>query len=217
MKKHLRLGARPSRLAVKQAEEIVRSLPSIGFEIVSISTWGDADKRTPLSRMEESNFFTREIEDALLCGEIDVAVHSAKDLEEDIPEDLTIAAMTGSISPYECLVSRMGQTLDELPAGAIVGTSSVKRREAILKYRSDLVVKDIRGNIDERLGKLDSGDFDAIIVAHAALIRLGLADRASQIIPADIIIPHPLQGRLAIQVRKDRKDLLEIFRGINEN
>ncbi|MFA5146823.1 MAG: hydroxymethylbilane synthase [Candidatus Omnitrophota bacterium] len=213
----LKIGTRPSPLAVKQVEEIKSLLPSVRFEVMRIKTRGDTDKTSSLAGREDSDFFTREIEEALLDGRIDAAVHSAKDLETVMPRKLCIAATTRSISHFECLVSREGLTLERLPAGAIVGTSSRKRKEAVIRFRPDLVVKDIRGNIDERLEQLDSGKFDAIIVAHAALIRLGLEHRITEIIPRQIIEPHPLQGSLAVQVRTDRKDLLRVFRGIDAN
>lgn len=211
----LRVGTRPSPLAVKQAVEINSLLPSVHFEIVKMDTEGDRNKTTPLDKMEGTDFFTRDIEEALLEGNIDAAVHSAKDLEAVIPDGLVIAATTRSVSPYDCLVSRSHYRLNTLPAGSIVGTSSRNRKEAILKYRKDLLVKDIRGNTGERLEQLDRGKFDAIIVAHAALIRSGYENRFFEVIPEEIIKPHPLQGRLAVQVRKDRQDLLNLFRGIN--
>lgn len=212
----LRIGTRPSPLAVKQVVEINIPLPSAHFEIVKIDTEGDRNKTTPLDRMEGTDFFTRDIEDALLEGRIDAAVHSAKDLEDSVPEGLVIAATTRSISPYDCLVSRSRYRLKTLPARSIIGTSSRNRKEAILKYRKDLLLRDIRGNTGERLERLDRGEFDAIIVAHAALIRLGREDHFFEVIPEEIIKPHPLQGRLAVQVRKDRQDLLNLFRGIND-
>jgi len=212
----IRVGARSSRLAIKQAEEVQGLLPRLQMEIISIETAGDKDKKTPLLDHEESDFFTREIEEALIDGKIDAAIHSAKDLEKNMPKALAIAALTRSISRLESLVSKDNRALGDLEAGAIVGTSSSKRKEAVLRYRPDLIVKDIRGNIEERLSQLDTGDFDAIIIAHAALLRLGLGYRISQIIPEDILPPHPLQGRLAAQIRKDRIDLFEIFRRIHE-
>lgn len=211
----LRIGTRPSLLAVRQAVEINVLLPSVHFEIIKIATKGDRDKITPLDRMEGTDFFTRDIEVALLDGSIDAAVHSAKDLEETAPKGLVIAATTASISPYDCLISRGHYRLKDLPAGSVIGTSSRARKEAILRYRKDLLVKDIRGDINRRIEQLDNGKFDAVIVAHAALIRLGYDDRPFEIIPEEIINPHPLQGRLAVQVRKDRQDLLNLFRGIN--
>ncbi len=212
----LRIGTRPSPLAVKQVVEINILLPSVHFEIVKIDTEGDRNKTTPLDKMEGTDFFTRDIEDALLEGRIDAAVHSAKDLEDGIPDGLVIAATTRSISPYDCLVSRSHYRLKTLPARSIIGTSSRNRKEAILKYRKDLLVRDIRGDTGERLEQLDKGEFDAIIVAHAALIRLGHEDHFFEVIPEEVIKPHPLQGRLAVQVRKDRQDLMNLFRGIND-
>lgn len=211
----IRIGVRPSLLAFEQAKEIQQRLPHVAMEIVQIKTSGDRDKTTLLIAQENTSFFTDEIESALLNGSVDVAIHSAKDLEEDAPEQLVVVAMTKSVSPYDCLVSRENQTLDQLSAGSRVGTSSQARKEGILKYRSDLVVKDIRGNVDDRLKQLDRGEFEAIIVADAALIRLGLKDRVAQLIPKEIIQPHPLQGRLAIQIRKDRNDLKEAFQKLD--
>jgi len=218
MIRRLRLGSRPSRLAITQAKEIEGLLEKgIEFEIIPIATLGDIDKTTPLALAEGSDFFTQKIEEALIAGRIDAAVHSAKDLEEKLPGELVIAAFTRSISPYECLVSHYGKPLGELARGAVIGTSSRKRKEALFRFRPDLIVKDIRGNVEERLAQLDKGEFDAIIMAHAALLRLGYENRISEIIPADIIEPHPLQGRLAVQIRRDRPDLARIFRRIDAN
>lgn len=213
---HIKVGTRPSRLALKQVDEIQHRTPHIKFDVVIIKTKGDKDKARPLSLEENTDFFTYEIEKTLLNREIDTAVHSAKDLEEAAPKDLVIAAMTESISRFDCLVAHGGFTLDTLPSGSIVGTSSRNRKEGILTYRNDLTVLDIRGDIEERLAQLDTGYYDAIIVAHAALIRLGYEDRISQVIPLDIIQPHSLQGNLAVQVRRDRKDLIKIFRSVDE-
>lgn len=211
----LRVGTRPSELALRQVEEIARAVPAVEFEIVPIETTGDIDKTTPLSSVEGGDFFTRQIEEALLAGKIDAAIHSAKDLEESAPEGLVIAAMTLPVNPCECLVSRSGSTLKELQPGAVVGTSSIKRKDALLKFRPDLVIKDIRGDIDERLRQLDEGNYDAVIVAHAALIRLGYERRITEIILPSVIEPHHLQGRLTVQVRRDRKDLISLFGVLN--
>jgi len=211
----LKIGTRPSLLALKQVEEIKRKIQEIELQSVIIPTKGDKDKLTPLTLLDKTDFFTYEIEQALLNGEIDIAVHSAKDLEEKIPEDLVIAAVTRSISRFDCLVSPEGYTIDTLPKKAIVGTSSNNRREGVLGYRNDLIVRDIRGNIDERLSQLDRGDFDAVIIAQAALVRLGYYQRKTRIIPFSIIEPNPSQGSLAVQVHKKRKNLKKIFRKID--
>jgi hydroxymethylbilane synthase len=212
----IRIGTRPSPLALKQVEEIAERLPGLRFDIVRIATEGDRDKSTPLSGREDSRFFTSDVEEALLTGSIDAAVHSAKDLEAAQPKGLAIAAMTRSTSPFECLASKNGLRLSELAPGAIVGTSSQKRKEAVMRFREDLAIRNIRGNVDDRIRQLDRGDFDAIVAAHAALIRLGYEERISEIISPDVITPHPLQGRLALQVRRDRYDLIKVFRGIHE-
>jgi len=212
MLSEIRIGTRPSPLALRQVTEILERLSGVRVEIVPIKTRGDIDKKSSLLDREGSDFFTREIEQALIAWEIDAAVHSAKDLEDDMPGELVIAAITPSISPFECLVSRSGLALDKLPSGAVIGTSSRKRTEAILRFRSDLTVKPIRGDIDQRLAELDAGSFDAIITAHAALIRLGYKQRIAQVISPSVIGPHPLQGKLAIQVHRERKDLVKIFK-----
>jgi hydroxymethylbilane synthase len=186
------------------------------MDTIPIETRGDKDKLTSLLGREMGDFFTREIEEALVVGDIDIAVHSAKDLEEIMPEGLMIAALTRSISPFECLVSNAGHSLKSLPSGSRVATSSRRRKDAILRVRPDLIVTDVRGDIDERLAKLDNGDFDSLVVAHAALIRLGYEKRIREMIPSEIMEPHPLQGRLAVQIRRDRADLFEIFRGLND-
>ncbi|NQT22745.1 MAG: hydroxymethylbilane synthase [Candidatus Omnitrophica bacterium] len=216
MPKAIRIGTRPSRLAFKQVEEVRDLLKKIRFEVVAIETAGDKDKVTSLAGLEKTDFFTRDIEKALQDGQIDAAIHSAKDVETVTPPGLIIVATTRSVSPHECLVSRNSLKLKELPKGAVVGTSSRKRQEAIMRFRKDLIIKNIRGDIDERLKQLDKGIFDAIIVAHAALIRLGYEDRITELISPDIIEPHPLQGRLSVQIRSDRHDMINIFGRINE-
>lgn len=221
----IRIGTRTSPLALKQVDEVTESLkrlyPEIGFEVIGIDTYGDKDKATPISDVEGSDFFTREIEDALLKGEIDFAVHSAKDLPDMIPEGLHIAALTGSIDPYDALVSKGDLKLDELPCGAKIGTSSLRRKAQLKSYRDDFEIVDIRGNIEERLRLLDgngsqfpvpgSRPLDAIVIAACALVRLGLEDRAAERIPFEILKPHPLQGSLAIEARKGDRDLIELL------
>jgi len=216
MKKTIIAGSRPSPLAIKQVNEIKSLLPNIDIRAVVVHTKGDKDKITSLINQPDSDFFTFELEQALLKGQIDVAVHSAKDMEQNMPQGIAIAAMTSSISRLECLVSKNNFTLENLPKASRIGTSSQKRRDAILRFRPDLKIKDMRGNIGERLKQLDDNKFDAIVVAHAAMIRLGYQDRITQIIPEEIIEPHPLQGRLAVQVLETRQDLLDIFRSIDE-
>jgi len=200
-----RVGTRRSPLALKQVEEVIQTLkktyPDIKLEIVGIETAGDRDKTTPISLLEGSDFFTRQIDEALLAGEIDFAVHSAKDLPDRLRDGLTITAVTISLDPYDCLVSKRGLNLASLPFGARIGTSSLRRKEGFKKYRPDFHLKDIRGNIEERLEKLDQSKFDAIVIAACGLMRLGLENRITERIPFEILQPHPLQGCLAIITR----------------
>jgi len=205
-----RVGTRRSPLALKQVEEVIQTLkktyPDVKFEIVGIETVGDWDKTTPISLVEGSDFFTRQIDEALLAGEIDFAVHSAKDLPDRLRDGLTIAAVTISLDPYDCLVSKRGLNLASLPFGARIGTSSLRRKEGLKKYRPDFQMMDLRGNIEERLSKLDRGEFDAIVIAACGLMRLGLENRLTEKIPFEILQPHPLQGCLAV-VTRDGEEL----------
>ena len=215
MQKKYRVGTRKSPLALKQVEEVLRGLkkfyPSIKIEIVGIDPYGDKDKVTPISDIEGTDFFTREIDDSLLKGEIDFSVHSAKDLPDNLRKGLIIAAITESIDPYDVLVSKSGLALDKLPSGTKVGTSSMRRKTQLREYRSDFEIVDIRGNIEERLYRLDNSDLDAIVTAAAGLVRLGLENRITQRIPFEILRPHPLQGALAIIVREDDSNLRKML------
>lgn len=215
----LRIGARKSPLALRQVEEVIGYLRKTGVNtavtIVSMDTFGDKDKVTAISDIEGSDFFTREIEDALLKGEIDFAVHSAKDLPDEIPYGLCIAAITPSIDPFDALVSKGNLTLEQLPPGAKIAASSLRRKSQLKSYRGDLEVVDIRGNIEERLKKFDESDLDAIIIASCALKRLGLEKRIAQLIPFEILKPHPLQGSLAIETRQEDSKMIELFSKID--
>lgn len=237
MERCYKVGTRTSPLALKQVEEVLEALrkfyPDFRAEIVGIETYGDRDRTTPISEIEGSDFFTREIDEALLRGEIDFAVHSAKDLPDKLREGLTIAAITKSIDPYDVLVSKENLKLEELSYGAKIGTSSNRRKQGLLKYRPDFEIVDIRGNIEERLKLVDGLSFiadskkknkshkpsainykpslDAIVIAAAGLIRLRLEDRITQRIPFEIITPHPLQGRLAIVVNENNPELINLL------
>lgn len=215
----IKIGTRRSPLALRQVEEILRALRNfktdIEAEIIGIDTYGDKDRDTPISEAEGSDFFTREIDEALLRNEIDIAVHSAKDLPDDLRKGLIVASVTDSIDPYDVLVSKKNLKLDGLPHGAKVGTSSLRRKEALKKFREDFQIVDIRGNIQKRLGLLDNGaikDLEAIVIAAAGLIRLGLKYRITQRIPFDILTPHPLQGSLAIVAKEDNRRIIELVK-----
>jgi len=211
-----KVGTRTSPLALAQVDEIrpyfKKARPDLAIEVVGFETYGDRDKNTPISEMEGSDFFTREIDNALLNKKIDFAVHSAKDLPDKLRTGLKIAVMTPSRDPYDVLVSRTGLTLDALPAGSRIGTSSIRRKNSIRAFRPDLEIVDIRGNIEERLVLLDSEDLGAIVIAAAGLIRLGLEYRITQKIPFEILEPHPLQGKLAIVAREEDEDIIRLCR-----
>lgn len=219
MGKIYKVGTRSSPLALKQVEEVLGELEkkhiSLELEIISIDTYGDKDKITSISEIEGTDFFTKEIDEALLSGDIDIAVHSAKDLADDMPQGLRIAAVTESIDPHDVLVSKGDLSIDDLPYGAKVGTSSIRRKTQLKKYRNDLQVVDIRGNIGERLEILRDSDLDAILIAAAGLIRLGLSGKIAQRLNFDIMLPHDLQGALAIAVREDDVELIRILRKLD--
>ncbi|MCM8756831.1 MAG: hydroxymethylbilane synthase [Candidatus Omnitrophica bacterium] len=174
MQRTWRIGTRRSPLALKQVEEIVNSLrkfyPEFSYEVIGIDTQGDKDKITPISEIEGTDFFTKEIEEALLRGEIDFAVHSSKDLPDKIPEGLTISAITKSIDPYDALVSKNGLKINELPKGSKIGVSSQRRKTQLKRYREDFKIVDIRGNIEERLEKLEKNGLVRII--HILTMRV---------------------------------------------
>ncbi len=216
MARSYKLGARTSPLSLKQTEEVLgllrRHYPDFRVEVVGIDTCGDVDKSTSISQMEGTDFFTDEIDKALLQGEIDFAVHSAKDLPDVFLKGLYLAAITRSIDPDDVLVSKEGLRLDQLGFGARIGTSSLRRKIQLRTYREDFRIVDIRGNIEQRLKILDeTPGLDGIVIAAAGLLRLGLEDRITQRVPHEILKPHPLQGALAIVVRRKDFELSDLF------
>lgn len=214
MSNRLVIGTRGSKLALAQTEWVANALRAAHAGLVVearvIGTRGDASQaaNVPLSSFAEKGIFAKELETALLAGEIDLAVHSMKDLEHTLPDSLVIAAVPPREDPRDALV---GLTLDALPLGARVGTGSVRRRALLLSRRPDLELLEIRGNIDTRLRKWREGQYDAICLAVAGLNRLGLQDNISEILDPEWFTPDPGQGALAIEARQgDRRvrDLL---------
>jgi len=201
----IRIGTRPSRLALKQADEAIeilkRTYPDAAYSVRKIMTTGDIDKTTPISDVEGSNFFTKELDEALLAGTIDFAVHSSKDLPDKLSEELRIFVQTESISLYDALVSKGNRKFTKLPKNSRIGASSSRRKNEIKALRKDLVIVDIRGNIEERVALVDSGKIDALIVAEAALIRLGLTKRIAEILPLELFRTHPKQGSISLIAR----------------
>ena len=221
MTNRLVIGSRGSRLALWQAEQARARLLELnpGFEIVIeiVKTTGDV-KPDPLSVIGGKGVFTKELEEALLDRRIDLAVHSLKDLPTIVPEGLAISAICEREDPRDALVLRAGAhatSLRELPAGAVVGTSSQRRLAQLKALRRDVVIKDLRGNVDTRVRKLDEGQYDALILASAGLIRLGLRERISTPIAATEILPAVGQGAVAIETRVDDQIALEATRELN--
>lgn len=216
----LTVGTRGSALALTQTESVVAALnalhPDTQIRVQRITTKGDVLRDTPLSALGGRGVFVDAIEESLRRGEIDLAVHSAKDLPSRVPPDLAIAAFLERADARDVLVSRAGNLAD-LPAGARVGTSSLRRVSLIHSVRPDIETVDLRGNVDTRLRKLDMGDYDAIMLAAAGLIRLGLEDRITEWLPAETMLPSPGQGALAIEARADDAAVRAMVRPLAHN
>lgn len=200
----LRIGTRASELARWQAEWVAARMRENGVEVelVPITTTGDR-RCEAIIEIGGQGVFTKEIQHALLDGRIDLAVHSLKDLPTARVAGLALAAVPERGSVFDVLVSVEGASLDELPDGARVGTGSPRRRAQLLYHRRELRVSPVRGNVDTRLRKLDSGEFEAVILAEVGLIRLGLADRTTERLPAEIMLPAPGQGALGMEIREE--------------
>ncbi|MGC8862770.1 MAG: hydroxymethylbilane synthase [Armatimonadota bacterium] len=198
------VGSRGSQLALRQTREVIERLErlhtGISWRIEVVRTTGDRLGTVPLTRIGETGLFVKEIEQALIEGRIDLAVHSAKDLPSAIDPSLCVAAYPARENPADALVSQAG-TLAQLPVGARVGTGSVRRKAQLLRFRPDLDIVDLRGNLDTRLAKLDRGEYDAIVVALAGLSRMGWRARATEILGSDVCLPAPGQGALALECR----------------
>ena len=199
----LKLGTRGSKLALTQSGHVATAITEatgIPVELVVIRTRGDAIQDRPLQEVGGKGLFTLELEQAMLAGEVHFAVHSLKDMPTDDPEGLTIACIPERVDPRDALV---GARLDALPAGAVVGTGSVRRALQLRASRPDLDIRGIRGNVDTRIEKQRRGDYDAIVLAMAGLTRLGLADVADHPLPVELMLPAVGQGALAVQARTD--------------
>ena len=215
MKANIIIGTRGSKLALWQAEHIAgllrRMNPGMAVTLKHIVTTGDKILDVPLAQIGGKGLFTKELEVAMLAGEIDLAVHSLKDMPTELPAGLTLAATTTRMDPHDAFISRKYGSLDELPPGASVGTSSLRRKAQLLRLRPDLNIGSLRGNLDTRLRKLDEGQFDAIVLAAAGLKRLGLEKRIRQWLEPDVMLPAAAQGALAIEICADRLDLLPVL------
>lgn len=219
-KKIIKVGSRDSQLALWQTRYAIEQLKKVftdtEFEIVDLKTKGDKILDVSLSKIGDKGLFTNELEAMMLSGEIDMAVHSLKDMPTSLPQELALTCFLARYDHRDALLTKHSGGIMELPEGAIVGTSSLRRRSQLLAMRPDLEVRDLRGNVNTRLRKYHEGDFDAVILAVAGLERLGLGAEISAHLDDEVFIPAVGQGALVIESRADRTDLLEKFALVND-
>lgn len=216
-RKPIRIGTRGSRLALTQAGMVRDLLAAEGHdsEIVVVKTSGDRIQDRPLADAGGKGLFTKELEEALFAAQADIAVHSMKDVPTHLPDGLMLGAFLPREDPRDALIANQPHTLSSLPAGAVIGTSSVRRRAQLLRARRDVEAATLRGNVDTRLSKVESGAFAAAILALAGLKRLGLQDRATTILDPAIWLPSPAQGAIGIELRKDDAATREAIAKLN--
>lgn len=219
----LRIGTRGSALALWQANHVRDELArrhGVEAELIRIHTSGDKLQTASVAQIgaegSAKGIFIKELEDALLSGAVDIAVHSMKDVPTETPAGLVFAAITRREDPRDCLISRANKSLKGLPPGARIGTSSVRRQAQLRHVRPDLLVAELRGNVDTRLKKLAAGEFDAIVLATAGVNRLGQSDKVTQIFKQDVMLPAVGQGALGIETREDDKDAVALAASLND-
>lgn len=215
------VGTRGSKLALVQTNWVVDALkkvnPGIEFEVKVIKTKGDLVTHLPLHKIGDKGLFTKEIEQQLLNKEIDLAVHSMKDMPSTLPDGLKFASVPRREDPRDILVLKEGyKTIEDLPMGAKIGTGSKRRTYQLLKYRPDLEIVPIRGNIETRIRKIEDENLDGVVLAAAGLLRAGLENRISYYLPTNIMIPAPAQGALALEIREDDSYMEEIISHIKD-
>jgi hydroxymethylbilane synthase len=214
------LGTRSSKLALWQSENIRQMLQSVwdGLEIrlITMQTEGDRNLDRSLPEIGGKGLFTLDLEQALLDGKIDLAVHSLKDLPVEEAQGITVGAISKRADARDAWISPSGKSLRELSPDSVVGTSSVRRAAQLLALRPDLIVKPIRGNVDTRIRKVQQGDFDAVILAAAGLQRLGMDEYITAYIPFEQMLPAPGQGALAVQCRAGDNELLDVLKSIDD-
>ena len=211
----IRIATRQSPLALWQAEfvkaELERHHPGIQVELLGFTTQGDKILDSPLAKIGGKGLFVKELETAMLEGKADIAVHSMKDVPVDFPEGLGLTTICEREDPADAFVSNSFASIDELPQGAIVGTSSLRRRCQLLQARPDLDIRDLRGNVNTRLRKLDDGEYQAIVLAVAGLKRLKMADRIRSALPFELSLPAVGQGAVGIECRMDDTETLKLL------
>ena len=213
--KPLRIATRKSHLALWQAEHVRSRLqeahPGLVVELVTMTTKGDRVLDSPLAKIGGKGLFVKELEQGMLAGDADIAVHSMKDVPVEFPEGLGIGTILEREDPHDAFVSNRIGSVEALPDGAVVGTSSLRRQCQLRAIRPDLDIRDLRGNVGTRLGKLDNGDYAAIVLACAGLKRLGMADRITQAIDSEVMLPAIGQGIIGIETRLDDARVSELL------
>jgi hydroxymethylbilane synthase len=218
--KPIRIGTRGSLLAKWQAEFVRKRIfqtTGVEPEIVIVKTTGDNMQQTPFSQIGGKGVFIKELEEALLEEHIDLAVHSVKDVPTDVPSRLCFPAVCRRDDTRDCLISGKGETLDKLRRGARVGTSSLRRQSQLRHLRPDLDVRELRGNVDTRLRKVDSGEYEAIVLAKAGLDRLGMSSRIIEVLSPDVCMPAVGQGAIAVQARIKDEELGDALAPLDDN
>ncbi len=219
MKKTLRIATRKSPLAMWQAEfvkaELEKVFPTLEIELLPMSTKGDKILDVPLAKIGGKGLFIKELEDSMMAGKADIAIHSMKDVPMELPEGFALGAILKRQAPTDAFVSNNYATFDSLPKGAILGTSSLRRKAQLLAARPDLDVRDLRGNVGTRLGKMDAGQYDAIVLATSGLQRLKLDERIRHEISPELCLPAVTQGTLGIEYFENDKETLDIIKVLN--
>lgn len=214
------IGSRGSKLAMWQTDFVasqLAKLTALPIEIKKIKTTGDKILDAPLAKIGDKGLFVKEIEIALEKGQIDLAVHSMKDVPTEIPSGLTIGAILKRELPNDVLISQGKTPLKELPEGAVVGTSSLRRKAQLLRLRPDFRFVDLRGNLDTRLRKMESGDFQAMILAAAGIRRLAMIDRITEIISSEVLLPAVGQGAIGVEIREDDKEIHSLVQPLDDH
>ena len=221
MPKTLRIATRKSPLALWQAEEVARQIklhhPNQKVELVTMTTQGDIILDTPLAKIGGKGLFVKELETGMLNGDADIAVHSMKDVPMMLPEGLHLSVIMERENPTDAFVSNTIKSIDDLPLNARVGTCSLRRQTQLKERRPDIQILDLRGNVNTRLAKLDNGDYDAIILASAGLIRLGFESRIEHNITTEQSLPAIGQGAVGIECREDDKEINELLAPLHHN
>jgi len=217
--RQLRIATRKSPLALWQAEHVRARLqqlhPGLQVELLTMSTQGDRVLDSPLAKIGGKGLFVKELEQGMLAGQADIAVHSMKDVPAELPQGLEIGAILEREDPRDAFVSNRFAALDELPQGARVGTSSLRRQCQLRAVRPDLEILDLRGNVNTRLAKLDAGDYDAIVLASAGLKRLGMAERITRALEPEDMLPAIAQGVIGIECRSDDATVKALIEPLN--